>query len=413
MVEVSLQLGLTVIALITSGRSPVLCYAQLRRIRWTDRFPPPSLPEKAKRLQLVRLAPGRFGTMLVCWEQAVEGDDVEFILAELKAGRLTVPSNAPEFGGLSISGLVSHDTWVIEGVDRSPIDGTGVLRSTALIIPGGALEVVEALQAGFCKAEVARELQALIETIDDYIGLSHGFFRRGRLGAVEYLWRASGPGSCAPIKITVIKPNVRSSDPCRTVVLTRVEDALRSRLRIQLRTFARDEIIFDRLVQLDAEQNELHVDVGRHLTDISARIYDDATGELVDEFELPFIQSIDVDLNLHKAVDLLPPPFRSAPTAVDLTERARTTRSKVEIRGGELRDPPASAIRANTEALEILLGSKTWHAKSRFFRSGSEPQVDVIRWIKEQFERGDVAESFLIDPYLGSQALERVIIRHG
>ena len=48
-----------------------------------------------------------------------------------------------------------------------------------------------------------------------------------------------------------------------------------------------------------------------------------------------------------------------------------------------------------------------------WFELGGEGQVEVIRWIKAKLENQGIAKAYLVDPYLGSNALQRVIARQG
>ena len=70
-------------------------------------------------------------------------------------------------------------------------------------------------------------------------------------------------------------------------------------------------------------------------------------------------------------------------------------------------------LRRNRAVLESLLGPESWRGETRWFSTGAEPQVDVIRWIKQCLEDPGVRAAFMVDPYLGSEALGRIVIRHG
>ena len=70
-------------------------------------------------------------------------------------------------------------------------------------------------------------------------------------------------------------------------------------------------------------------------------------------------------------------------------------------------------MRRNRAVLESLLGPESWRGETRWFSTGAEPQVDVIRWIKQCLEDPGVRAAFMVDPYLGSEALGRIVIRHG
>jgi hypothetical protein len=48
-----------------------------------------------------------------------------------------------------------------------------------------------------------------------------------------------------------------------------------------------------------------------------------------------------------------------------------------------------------------------------WFERGGEGQIEVIRWIKAKIEEPGISKAYLVDPYLGSNALQRVIARQG
>lgn len=48
-----------------------------------------------------------------------------------------------------------------------------------------------------------------------------------------------------------------------------------------------------------------------------------------------------------------------------------------------------------------------------WFERGREGQIEVIRWIKAKIEKPGISKAYLVDPFLGSEALQRVIARQG
>jgi hypothetical protein len=70
-------------------------------------------------------------------------------------------------------------------------------------------------------------------------------------------------------------------------------------------------------------------------------------------------------------------------------------------------------MRHNQALVDALIGSESWRGEVHWFGAGAEPQVEVIRWMKQRLEDANVSESFLMDPYLGSEALKRVVLRQG
>jgi hypothetical protein len=182
-------------------------------------------------------------------------------------------------------------------------------------------------------------------------------------------------------------------------------------VRVGLQAKAGDAVILHRLISVPAAENEVRVDAGSHLTSMLVTIFD-ASGVLIDQEEQFFGQRIGMQLVGQGVADVLPPPFRAAPASGDLVERRRVHTGAFSIDGGD-RSGGFDVMRRNADAFDVLAGRRGWKGESRFFPAGRDPQLEVIRWIKKRIEDPDVVEAFLIDPYLGTEALKRVVLRHG
>lgn len=133
----------------------------------------------------------------------------------------------------------------------------------------------------------------------------------------------------------------------------------------------------------------------------------------MDQEELTFVQRIGFNLVGQVATDILPPPFRGAQAASsDLTKRPRINIGAFSMDGGD-HSGGVDVLRRNAAVVDALLGTRAWRAESRFFPASPHSQLEVIRSIKQCIESPDVAETFLIDPYLGSKALQRVVLQQG
>ena len=71
------------------------------------------------------------------------------------------------------------------------------------------------------------------------------------------------------------------------------------------------------------------------------------------------------------------------------------------------------AVRRQCDQVNKLIGVSGGSRENAWFERGGEGQIDVIRWIKTKIESPGTTRAYLIDPYLGSDALKRVIARQG
>jgi hypothetical protein len=154
------------------------------------------------------------------------------------------------------------------------------------------------------------------------------------------------------------------------------------------------------------------IDAGAHVTSLVVSVFDDHTGELIDQENQNFTQQIGVNLIGQGVKDILPIPFGAARAVGDLVARPRINTSVFSI-DGHGRSGGFDAMRDNAAAFDALAGAGGWRSECRFFPAGVDAQVDVIRWIKTKMESPNVREAFLIDPFLGADALRRVVVRQG
>ena len=100
--------------------------------------------------------------------------------------------------------------------------------------------------------------------------------------------------------------------------------------------------------------------------------------------------------------------------------KVQTLRIGREVRTSSFKGPSAGdrsgafdAIRRDRQAVAALVGRHNWSAASLWFERGTEGQLAVIRWMKDRLETPTIAHAYLVDPFLGSEALQRVIARQG
>ena len=209
----------------------------------------------------------------------------------------------------------------------------------------------------------------------------------------------------------VVKPHYRGKEPCRRIRLTR-SPTFDGDITVCIEAKSWNSIIFDGQVRMLAGEAVKEIDVGAHVTSLVAKVYDVQTGELIDAETQILSQTINIGLSGQVATDVLPPPFRAAPPAPDLTERKRISTSSFKV-DGRGRSGGFDVMNTNSAVFEAIAGSKGWTPEVRFFDRGANDQLEVIRWIKSKLEDTKVQEVFLVDPFLGSEALKRVVLRQG
>jgi hypothetical protein len=166
-----------------------------------------------------------------------------------------------------------------------------------------------------------------------------------------------------------------------------------------------------RLVDLPAGISETVVSASSHITGYAIAVFDYDKGELIDQYEDFFCQGANFGVIARSTADVLPKPFTNAPSSV-LEQRPRIHTATFPGPSGGNRSGGFDIPRANTAMFELLVGPSNWRGESRWFNSGPEPQMEVIRWIKDRLEGATIRAAFLADPFLGEAALGRVITRH-
>ncbi|MFJ5384278.1 VPA1262 family N-terminal domain-containing protein [Pectobacterium sp. CHL-2024] len=405
------------IALSIFGVAPLqgaatFCYAQLRSQKTTRRYLPPNLPKTSLCKELARIHSDKFSFELQVWHIVLEDQESAQTEADLVQGIFRIPDNCPIQSGQQLSGQVFTDTYLLEQSRSVAVDGGGALLTRGFVINDGAKSIVSTLQQITGKNEVSGELNDLCILIARESGLQSLAEENQKLGVVEHLRRKLPDTGEPPIRVTLTKPNVGSQDPCREIILTRSSTAPAAALRISLVTKSWEAITKQQLVDISSDCQEIKVDAGAHVTSLSIRVFENDTGELIDQQELRYIQHFAGSIIAQNKTDELQPPLRTALVDGDLTSRPRFNVTPFSL------DDPGRAggfdkLRANTKLVESFVGARNWKAENRFFPASQESQLDVIRWIKQCIEKPEITEVFLVDPYLGNDALERVLIRQG
>jgi hypothetical protein len=112
-------------------------------------------------------------------------------------------------------------------------------------------------------------------------------------------------------------------------------------------------------------------------------------------------------------VDWLPPPFPSSPKSPDLEQRPRLHTLALEGPSIADRSGGLDVLRKEQANVAVLVGPLSSKFENVWFDRGPDGQVEVIRWIKKKVEQPGITAAYLFDPYLGSEALQRVVARQG
>jgi hypothetical protein len=75
---------------------------------------------------------------------------------------------------------------------------------------------------------------------------------------------------------------------------------------------------------------------------------------------------------------------------------------------GRNRPGGLDTLRQDQDRIDRLVGRAGWKGETLWFEKGGEEQIEVIRWIKGKLEAPGTTSAYLVDPFLGSEALQRV-----
>lgn len=407
-----MPISLTIFGVNRPGKDGHFCYALARSVRGAGEYPPPILPRDASPPNCVRVQLPPHELELTLWGTLLNGKvEAEFDSA-LSQGRLTVPRACPIEPGLVLTGTIFASSQVPECNNRLFCDGSGALWSSGFALKDGAARVVRYLRSVIGRQEIGEELECLLTKLDEF-RRSGTAVSQWPLGIVERLRRTSAGHRPEFLSVHVIKPDARSQEPCRQAMVRRETAPLGQALRVHMILRSWNHIVLNKMIELPPGQDRVIVDAGSHVTDISFTAFDAQSGELLDQLEVSMMQSMHFGVVGRTTDDVLPNLFRGAPSSPDLIVRPRIRTSTFAGPSAGNRSGGFDDMRGNADIIETLIGRQTWRGECRFFSSGPEPQVEVIRWIKTHLEDTKVSRAFLVDPYLGADALKRVVARHG
>jgi hypothetical protein len=409
-----MALAVTISGVTERSSLGIFIYAYVRTIRGSGDYPPPIVSSDVSFESVDRRVIEGTEFEVVIWDRTFTDAESKKVLSDLRAGRFYIPAESPVEPNVLIEGQPFGPIAIVERSDRVRACGTGLLRASGIAMKDGVARIQRYLETFMEVGEIAASLQAIFKIIAEESGLDAVYAERRRLSCVELFFRADNRLSAnGPLfNARMEKPDFRSKAPTRRLLVQRDEapNELPYRLHVALSNY--DELIEERLLEIAGGSAELVIETAIHVTDVDLSVFH-PDGQLADRISGTFAQGFEFGLTAIGRQDALPKVFEGAPESADLSNRPRV--STVAFSGPSVGDRSGGldALRQNVINAEMLIGANTWKPENRWFRSSGEHQVEVIRWIKAKLEQPGVVSAFLVDPYLGSEAFRRIIIRQG
>jgi hypothetical protein len=331
------------------------------------------------------------------------------VLSDLQAGRFAIPADSPIEPGVLIEGQPFDPVVIIERNDRIRTCGMGLVRASRIAMKDGVARIQRYLQSFMEVGEIAASLPAMFKIIAQESGLDRVYSERRRLSCVELFLRdasrlsANGPLFNARIE----KPDFRSKAPTRRLFIRRDEAPAGQAYRFHLALSNYDELIEERLFEIAGDTDELVIE-----TDVELSVFR-LDGQLASRISGCITLDFEFGLSVAGRSDILPAVFAGAPEKAELNSRPRITTLPFSGPSVGDRSGGLDILRHNVTNAAMLTGADSWKPENWWFRSSGEDQVEVIRWMKAKLEQPGVVRALLVDPYLGSDAFRRIIIRNG
>lgn len=404
----------TIFGVAERGSLGILVYTYLRQVRGHGDYPPPlgsrDVPDDtitSRKLDGSELE-------VVIWDKLFGEAEGKKVLAELQAGRFFIPAESPVEPSSLIEGQPFGPIVITERVYKVRTSGAGLLRASGIALKDGVGRIRSYLETFMETGEIAAVLPLIFNIIKDESGLGTVYAERRRLSCVELFARADNdPSRTGPLfNVRLEKPGFRSKAPTRTLLVRReaAEPKLPYRLHVALSNF--EELIDERLLEAPAGTAEITVEAPIHITNVELSVFT-PDGQLADRISGSFGQGFRFALTAAGGHDVLPAVFDGAPDSKNLTNRPRVSTAAFNRPSAGDRSGGLDALRHNGANTAALIGNDKWKPENKWLRSSGEDQIEVIRWIKGKLEQPGIVSAFLIDPYLGSDAFRRIILRQG
>jgi hypothetical protein len=383
----------------------------LRRVRGRGTYAQPTLLSTTATLgNKFPLGPG---TELVVWDQILEQQLQANTEDGIDNGRFQIPADCPIESGAVLTGTPFVPVLVAEKDRRMVCDGSGALWSSGFVVNQAAERILGCLRRAAGRDEIGAELDLLLDLVNTECGLGSLVREGRRLGVVERIRRSRPGRRPGLLDARVINLDPQHREPCLKAMLYRDAAPLNEDFQIHVTLRSAYSVILDRLVSLPAGTPNVVIESSAHITNIEFTAFDCRNNQIVDQFQMQFCQGANFNVLAHWQSDLLPQPFEGAPQSEDLQKRTRVYSASFKGPTGGNRSGGLDNLLGNRELFDSFIGVESCQRETNWFGTGLEPQIDVIRWIKEHFEHPTVGAAFLVDPFLGSEALKRVILRQG
>ena len=409
-----MPLSLTVFGIAANGLDPTFCYALIRTVRGPGVYPEPNLPKNIAADGVSRSMVPDTPLELITWDSLIPvAEDVGFQKA-INEGRLTIPDECPISAGQTIEGTPFGPLVVEERNQKARISGAGLLyrKGIATEVPLKALK--QALDRHLKPGTVSKALEILVSLIGALSGTREMFGQHRPIGAIDYFYRSPATTHLDGPLFDVVpeKLDFRTKAPMLRLYVRRHAAPLDQKFKLQVTLGNYDAVLRAVLLDIDAGTPEAVVSAPAHITDVSVGVFDQ-DGNLVDQLNGKFTQGFQFNLSALGAVDVFPPPFAGAPHSPDLEARHRVHTTSFEGPSIANRSGGLDILRKNQATLTALVGPLSPTVENLWFERGVEGQLEVIRWIKKKVEQPGLAKAYLVDPYLGSDSLKRVVARQG
>ena len=404
--------ALTIFGVGNPGEPAKFCYGQLQTIRGPGAFPEPRPSSDAPPVNISVKPLELSGLQLTAWDATL--DDAAWIAlsTQFDAGAITIPAECPIEPGRVLGGPLYGPLIISEDQHRLNFSGAGRLDLVGMAVSDEPDRLLQHLEASVGRQNVASALVELVETLAVENDLADYFKARRRLGVVEHAYRFQDTPSAKSMEARTEELRPRSAAPARHFEVHRQDVALNTRLQVRatLRNF--DEVLVDHLVEMPADASTASIEAPNHITEAEVSVYGES-GDRVDFIAGFFPQGINFGFAVQGSVDQLPPPVGAAGGSPDLESRGRLQTMAFAGPSAGDRSGTLDQLRRNQDKIDRIVGPRDWRGESRWFEAGLETQLDVIRWIKRKLEQPTIAKAYLLDPYLGTEALKRVILRNG
>jgi len=409
-----MPIALTVFGVEAEGLDLTLAHVILRTVRGPGTYPEPNLPQGMMTDGAYRTKISDSEVTLVTWDKILSEAEEHFVGNEFIQGRFFIPVECPIAGGQMIVGHPFGPIMVKEKSQRARVTGTGLLLRKGIVSELLLIDLNQALNKSLKPGAAPKALLSISLKLCELSGMGEVLKTRPPIGGVEYFFRAVGVGGIdGPLfEIVPKKPDFRTKEPMLQVSVRRFAALLDLSFKLQVTLRNYDEVIRSKLIKIEAGISEVTLSAPLHITDVSVSVFDNA-GELADQLGVQFLQGTVFGLSMLGAIDKLPPLFPGNPKSQDLESRARIHTMAFEGPSIGDRSGGLDLLRKQAISVSALIGPHLTGAENIWFEQGVESQIEVIRWIKKKIEHPRVTTAYLVDPYLGSEAVKRVVARQG